>query len=431
MIRQFLRDSFLYSLSALFVRGIGFLLLPLYTRALGVESYGLYDYITAIGSILGVIVALEVCQGVHRFVPEFSRSRLKRAYYISTALWFTYGCYGFVAVIVFFNSQFLAELLFHDKDKWRLVDISALVFFANANVYLITSTLRATLRPKHSTLISALYALCAAGFSLFFLFVLQWQIEALLVAQLISGAITSIAGFWLIRKSILFRVSMSALKKLLAFSIPLVPSSIGVIFALFADRVMIKEMLGFESVGVYGVAVRVASILTLLSVGFQYAITPLIYSRYKEPQTPANIAKLYHSYLVVAALLFLAVSLSATWIVSLVADEGFSGAANLIPILAAATIFASMHVFFPGLNLASKTGVISGINIAIAVANLGLNYVLIKHFGAVGAAYATFLTVFAGWLCISVFSQRYYRVPVNPIFIGGFFSLIIAFLLLS
>ena len=66
MIKRFFKDSLLYSFANLLTKGIGFILLPIYTRIISKEEYGLFDYITAIGLILGVIVSLEITQSIFR-----------------------------------------------------------------------------------------------------------------------------------------------------------------------------------------------------------------------------------------------------------------------------------------------------------------------------------------------------------------------------
>ena len=85
MLRQFLKDSAIYGFSSLLTKGVGFLLLPLYTRTLSPEQYGAMDLLHVVRSVVAVTVALEIAQAMARFLPEAGSSAAKREL-ASTAL---------------------------------------------------------------------------------------------------------------------------------------------------------------------------------------------------------------------------------------------------------------------------------------------------------------------------------------------------------
>jgi O-antigen/teichoic acid export membrane protein len=83
------------------------------------------------------------------------------------------------------------------------------------------------------------------------------------------------------------------------------------------------------------------------------------------------------------------------------------GAAAIIPIVALAYIFLGIGYFLQvGMFLASRTVLIGVVSAVAAIANLILNFVLIRSFGMAGAAWATLL----GFVVLAagsyVFSQR-------------------------
>ena len=70
MLKQLFRDSAVYTVATLLTTGLGFVLLPIYARVLTPAEYGLFDYVTVVGLLVGVTVALEVAQGMMYFVTQ-------------------------------------------------------------------------------------------------------------------------------------------------------------------------------------------------------------------------------------------------------------------------------------------------------------------------------------------------------------------------
>jgi O-antigen/teichoic acid export membrane protein len=84
---------------------------------------------------------------------------------------------------------------------------------------------------------------------------------------------------------------------MLRFSLPLVLSSLALIFAAYGDRIILRSTLGFQDLGIYGIGARLAAVITLVINGFQLGAAPLIYRHYDEPSTPAALAQLMRLFL--------------------------------------------------------------------------------------------------------------------------------------
>lgn len=416
MLKSFFRDSALYAIANLFTRGISFILLPLYTAVLSPADFGMIDFITVVGSLVAVTAALEVTQGLHRYVPEHLGTDEPKLY-ASTALWFTISCYSLLLILFNVFADNISVMMFDTADKSLLVKIASVSYLVNAIFYLIQSQLRCELKTKENVACVTLSALCISLFTAIALLVLSAGVEGAILA-IISGNVVGIAlAFYFCRASIGFVFSSRHLKTMLKFSIPLIPSSVGVITAMYIDRISIKEMLSLQELGIYGVASRVAFITSLLIVGFQQALTPLIYSRYKNPETPKQVARLFQIFIAAALVFFLVISFLRHEIIGIIAAEAFARAADLIPFLCAAVIFSTLYIFFPGLGIEGKTKTISIISLATAAVNLALNYLLIPEFGLVGSSFANCFSAALGFLCYVYFSQRYYYIPIfhNPL----------------
>ena len=413
MIKQFIRDSFIYTISVVLTRGISFLCLPLYLSVLSPSDFGVFDYIGVVGSFVLVVVTLEIAQGIHRYLPEVRDDVVEKRKFISTALIFTLACY---AALIFLSAIFSNELvdIFLGPGEGELVVAAVTMFASNALLILVQAQLRSELRVKQHVVSSVIVAVCSAAFSVAALY---W-FEAGVIGMLISITCGNLIGFVYAttgtRHVYNLEFSPRHLKLLLGFSAPLVPSSLGVILALLIDRVMIKNMMSLDDLGVFGVAARFATLTTLLSMGVQQALTPLIYNRYREEGTPRDIARLFWLYCGLSVIAVGAIALVGPALLAVIAPPSYQGAASIVPLVCASALISKLYIFSPGLVIAKKTGVLSLINLAIGILSIALNFALIPAYGLVGAASGTLIAAVVGFAMNAVVAQRYYPIRYFP-----------------
>ncbi|MCG3171073.1 MAG: hypothetical protein CALGDGBN_02646 [Pseudomonadales bacterium] len=411
MLRALLRDSLLYTASNVLTRGLGFLLLPLYTRVFSPEEFGTLDYLMAVGSFVSVTVALEIAQGLARFIPEHVDDPGARRAYASTSLWFTISSHTLMVVLVVIFRRELAEILLESGHKADLIVVASIAFWVNGLVYLIQSQLRWELRAKDSGLLSIVVAALMIVFSLITVVALRWGVVGVLMAQIASGVIALILGFYLTRSSYGLLFDWRHLRRMLVFSVPLIPSSVGVIVALYVDRLAIKELLSLSDVGLFGVGYKVAMVASLALAGFRGALTPLVYAHYRKAATPLDLARIFRIFCAFALVLFACLALFASRIIGVVAPDSYSAAASVVPILVLAVLFSNMYIFAPGLDIEKRTGMIALINLSAALLNTTLNFAFIPAWGIEGAALATAVSFFCAFCVYMRFSQKLYPVP--------------------
>jgi O-antigen/teichoic acid export membrane protein len=200
---------------------------------------------------------------------------------------------------------------------------------------------------------------------------------------------------------------------MLTYSTPLVFSSIAVWVSLYIDRMMINHFLGIDDVGIYGIGHRIASIVGLVMIGVQGALTPLIFSNYKNPNTPAQLEQIFRIFLLFAMLMFLFLTLFASDILVIMTTPSFYPASTVVIFLVPTILLSNMYIFAPGISIAKKTHLIVWINIAGGLLNVGLNYILIPSLGIEGAGLATMLSYLMTFSAYTAIGQRFYRIPHN------------------
>lgn len=410
MIKRILKDSFLYTLAAVFTRGIGFIMLPLYLAYLSKADYGAFDYLMTVGVFVGVIVALEIAQAVIRFASEDQQDINKQREVINSGVQFSIFCYLILMIVVSLNSTWLSLHFFGMSDKNRWVILAFFAYFVMAMMYLSTIIFRAQLNTKAAVFSSAVSAILVATITYSLLKLTNLGILALIWGIIIGQGFAALYNFFKLRYFLSFTIYWVKLKEMLLFSAPLVFSSLGVVLATFIDRLMIKEMLGYEALGAYSVAARYAGIITLLTIGFQSALSPLIYSNLGNSETKSWIKKLFYGYTIGALFFVLTLFFLSKPLFVFMFGEGYIKSAQLFPILALAMAIQNGYLFFAGLSIAKKTKVLASINFLVGLLNVFLNIVLIPVCGVFGAAYATVISSIVFFVLNFYFSEKYFPV---------------------
>lgn len=117
---------------------------------------------------------------------------------------------------------------------------------------------------------------------------------------------------------------------------------------------MINHFLTIHDLGLFGFASRIASIIGIAMMGFQTALTPLIYKNFHLPETPTKLAKIFRLFMAFALLLTAGIALFSNDIIHLMATEEYLIAATTTSLLAPAILLSQMYVFFPGISITKK-----------------------------------------------------------------------------
>ena len=410
MFKQFLKDSLIYGFAGVLTRGISILLVPLYTRLLSPTSYGMVDILNVFGTVIGVTVALEISQAIARFYPA-SKDADARLGYSSTALWFTVGAYLVFLVACMLTAPTLSRSLLDSPDYSGIIRIAVLAIAASGVFRFVLGQLRWALRPALYSVVSVVSAITILLAAVLFVLVLRMGVRGVFYAMLAGNLVGAALALVLEREMYRLRFDWHRCREMLGYSLPLVPSSVGVFVSLYIDRIAIKELMSLGDLGVFGVGYRVASIVGFLMLGCQTALMPLIYTYYEREETRAHLARIFRYFVAFALLICLSLALFARDILGIFTTPAYYGAATVIPLLAPAVLLAGMSIFAPGLAIEKRTITIAAISFSVAALNTALNFSLIPILGIRGAALSTLLSAALGFTAYMMLSQRLYHVP--------------------
>jgi O-antigen/teichoic acid export membrane protein len=410
MFRALAKDSIIYTFATVLSRGLQIILIPIYTRWLSPADYGVSDILNVAITFATILVTVEIIQAIARFYSVEQDLSAKREI-SSTGLFFVTHNYVFFAALAAGFAPQLSSFFFDGAAQAGAIRVAACAMACNGVFNYLQSQLRWDMRSFDYSIASIAYVVFSALGSIAFIIWLKLGVKGLFGGQIFGATIAGIVSFARNRKVYQFKYSLPRLKEMLSFSAPFILSSICVITSQFVDRFFIQHYCDLSSVGVYGIGIRLSSVVSLLFVGFNIALTPLIYSNAEKPSLRSDLAKLFSSFLPVAAIVGAGAFLFSKEMLIIFTTPEYYGAAKVAPLLVCGAICSSLYLFFPGMSITKDTRPIIFIGIATMIVSLGMNFLLVPRCGIIGAAIANVTTGLCSALLYCAISQRQFKIP--------------------
>lgn len=196
-------------------------------------------------------------------------------------------------------------------------------------------------------------------------------------------------------------------KKILAFTLPLIPHTLAGAVLAMSDRYFIAAIVGKDAVGTYGVAYQISSMMMLIAMSVSQAWNPFLFRLLKANMSEANrkVSLGVTSLICFFAITGGAIYASSDYLFEWFIDKKYFEAKLFFPWLLIGFICQAVYLLFSSsFFYHKKTAQLATLTTIFAAFNLLLNYVLIGQLGALGGAYATAITWFATMICVAAFS---------------------------
>lgn len=382
--KALVRNTAILSIGTLLSKLVTFFMVRFYTGMLAPTEFGTGDLLITTVSLLMPFVSFGISEGVFRFLPEYPRAKKSI---------FSIGIYTVTA-----GGLVLAALL----PLLHLVGSFAgylplLAFLTMAACY--HSVCEQYVRAEGDTVLFAkqglLNTLLVVTLNILFLTMFHLGVMGYVLSV---GLADSACTAYLVLKRRLWRrltrrPNRKLLRKMLRYSIPLIPTTVFWWITSVSDRYMISAMLGSEANGIYTVANKLPTMLTLLSGVLMQAWQ---YSAVKEARSSLQEQASYYSNVwlgLLSALFFVCSAMVALAKVEIriLADAAYFEAWRYTPVLCAAMLFCAFTSFMGSVyTVKRRSGLSLGTSLLGAGVNIALNALLIPSpMGIQGAALAT------------------------------------------
>lgn len=396
-----LSNTLLISMGTFGSKILVFLMVRFYTGYLIPSDYSTADLITQTANLLFPIISVGIADGVFRFVMD-SESDKKSVLSIGF-LCMTVGAAAFVVIVPLLNlvDDFKGYI-------WLIV------------VYTLASCYHALcahyLRGVGKTALFALQGIVNTALviilNILFLAVFDMGITGYVLSVVLADVLSTV---FMVVKEKLWREftlhpKMSILKPMLKYSIPLIPTTIFWWITSVSNRYMVNEIIGSEANGLYTVAYKLPTILTLVSTMFMQAwqYSAVVEDEGDRKEHAKFFGTVWGSF---QAVMFLAGSgiIAFTKVaMKLLTSKDFYASWEYVPLLSVAMVFTAFASFMGTVYILNKKSIMSFLTAFIgASSNVLLNLALIPLLGVQGAATATVASYLLVFIvrCVSV--KRY------------------------
>lgn len=385
------RGSALYGVGVVVNRLMAFLLLPLFTRYLAPEDYGVMAMLALVtvfcGGLfsLGAGNALPVC-----YFAEPDEARRPSMVWSTTALllanvavWCTVGALA---------APVISRLLFETPSRRGLVVLVLLALGLNTVALPLSLSLRIAQRARAFVLVSLASAATTAACSVLAVVVLGRGVRGMLEASVAGAAVLLVLTAAVAAPRLPFGVSTRNVRDVLRVGAPSI-AGVGAFFVLdFADRALLKRMVGLGELGIYSVGYSMGMMMVVLVDGAFGSAWPPFFAAFVNRQEEACrlFGRVFRYCLLGYGTVALGFFLFARPVVALLTAPEFHPAFTVVGIVASAYMLKVCYlVLLPGLYFHRKLHLQAGIEWVAAGVNVGLNLLLIPLLAKEGAALAT------------------------------------------
>lgn len=376
-------DTTAFAISNFASKILTFLLIPLYTSVLSTNDYGIADLITNSINVLYPILTLNIMEATLRFA--FDKDVSKDDVLFNSIIFVVIS--ELIIVIITPIVGLFSELM-HKYWFWF-----SIIFLGYNLQQILSQYVKGIGKTNVFAVSGVIHTVVLIASNIVGLVVFKLGLVAYLFSMVMGYAAAVIyliiAGHIRIR---MLKLNTTLLKDMLKFSLPTIPNNIAWWVSTSADKYVIIGYWGIAASGIYSVAYKIPSILTLLSNIFTSAWTISAIQSVGDTDSGKFQSTVYKYFNACNVLSCSGLILLSQFLGEILFSKDYYIAWKCVPLLLVAYLFAALSGFFSSSFRAVKytNGLFSSTFIG-AITNIILNFYFIKQFGMMGAAFTTMI----------------------------------------
>ena len=439
-LKQLAGQTMIYGLSTILARIINFLFVPIYTRLLSPESYGVVTEFMAYIAVLQVVLVLGLETGCFRFANKEGVDPKK----VYSNAFVTVFCISatFLALMIAFASP-ISSALGYEGYQSCIMYMGGILALDS-----VTAILFAKLRQENKALKFAIFKTIkiitetAANLVLFLWFPKYclsaapagdiselsasdvWLLHFIPATPDFSYVIFAIfiscvvCGLLFIPDylKLSFRLDPKLLRQMLAYSIPLMVAALPGVVNDFLDRILFRYFdtnaeAWRNSLGLYQAAVKLAVIMNLFIQMFRYAAEPFFFRRAREKDSRQLYASVQEYFTAFCGLVFLGVILYID-IIALILGPQFRSAVGVVPVMLLSYMILGM-LFNVSMwyKLSGKTNMAIWITLSGLAVTAVVIVIFMPKYSYWAAAFGHLASYIVMFIISSLLGAKHYPIP--------------------
>lgn len=349
-VKKVLYNSGIYSITTMVQKGLGFILLPLYTLYLTPSDYGITGIVNSFTAILTLLFTLSLNGAVQRYYYVYEDDKEKlRSFYGTIILFVLMNSIILSGIIIVFQNWLVAPFI-EGIDFFPYILIGILTVLFNPMYTIYQSLLQTLQKGKEYGINSLLHIGLMVGLNILFIVVLELGAIGQLISHLITAVVFGIYSLIsLYQKEVInFNFNFAYLKEALYYSVPLIPHNLSSTIAAFISRLLLNNQVSTASAGLFNIASQFIMIIDTFQMSVNKAYVPWFYeemengdlnSRLKVINFADTISK---GYLIISV----AVSFFIKEVIQIFLPDSYLSSWIIIPIMLIAYQIRAIYFFY-------------------------------------------------------------------------------------
>ena len=400
-LKSLAKDTAIYGLSSIVGRFLNYLLVPVYTMAMAVESGG-YGVVTNIYAWVALVLVLLTCgmeTGFFRFANKSGEEPMR--VYSTTLLAVGTGAAAFLALGLGFL-PYIAGWLGYGEHPWYV------------GMMMIVVAMDAVQSIPFAIALNLIYYVGMDGDDVGYAFLFNLVCTSTVMLCMVP----ELRGFPYV-------LDRALLKRMLRYCLPLLVLGLAGILNQVADKIIFPYVYPDKAgavvqLGIYGAASKIAMIMAMLTQAFRYAYEPFVFGKSRDKDNRQVYAQAMKFFIIFTLLAFLAVMFYLDILKYLIGRDYWEGL-RVVPIVMMAEIF--MGVYFNlsfWYKLIDETRWGAWFSLAGCVVLVAVNVLLVPRYGYMACAWGGFAGYGVAMLLSYFVGQRRYPIRYDLKSIGGY-----------
>ena len=395
-----IKNTFIIGVGTFCTKLISLFLVPFYTIWLAPVEYGEFDLLISYLTLLVPFVTLQLEQAILKFSLNNQKNKFK---YLYNSL--------IVTIITIIITNIVCLFILKDNN----VKLAFVLYFDSYSIFVLVSEyLRGSNKLKRYSLCNIIASVLILILTIVLVPILKLGINGLMYSYAIAYLLIDI--FILLTEKVFANLKnekfdKETTKKMLIYSMPLIPNGISWWVTNVSDRTLIKVLIGQYYNGLYAIGCKVPTLLSLVYSIFNLSWQQTAILMNSEDNKFEYYKKIFNSLISFLFTGSFVILLLLPFCFKYIISIDYYNALYFSPILLLGSIFLSFAQFLGGIMISEeKTKRIGMTTTIAAIINIIINIVLLKTIGLFAASISTLVS----YIYMFVSRYRYNSKIVEP-----------------
>ncbi len=373
-----------FTICSFLQKGASFLTVPIFTRLLTTEEYGITNLYFSWFEIFVLFASLKIpYEGLNN---GLIRNEEDKDGYASSMVGLMFTLTAAELIICYFLREFISEI----------TGLSNLILFAmavqvllNPPLYLWINRQRFDFDYRMPTIVTVIITVLSPVIAVYAVLHTNYGAEArILSTAFVQGAFGLVIAVYLLGKGKTF-YNRNYWKFAVSFNLPLLTYYLSQTVLNQSDRIMIGWYESAGKTAIYSVAYSAASAVQIVISAVNASFNPWMYKKLKNKKD-GDVKRIFTELMIAFAGITILLMAFAPDVVWILAGSSYRDAVWIIPPVAVSVFFIFVYMYFANILMYNDAvRYMPMISVASACMNLGLNAILIPRAGYLAAGWTT------------------------------------------